>query len=319
MRTPLPPALREAEPPQPPTDFAAFWQPRAQAARAIDPAPKVTPGEERHPAAPAAPAAPGGTRVHTIHFTSVHGTRLGGWLALPPKGEPVRRAFVIGHGYGGRDTPAPELPLPVPAAAALFPCVRGMGERGRVEGIPDEADAHVLHGIDSRDTYVLGDCAADLWCAASALEALFPSLEHLGYIGESLGGGLGALALPWDDRFTCAQLTVPTFGNHPVRLTTPCTGSGESVRAYHARHPEVIDVLRYFDAATAASRIRVPVLTAPALFDPAVPPHGQFAVANAAPGPVHVLTAGHVEHPARAAEATALRAAARDFFTEHMS
>ena len=110
------------------------------------------------------------------------------------------------------------------------------------------------------------------------------------------GGGLGALALPYDPRFKKAHLRVPTFGHHPLRLQCPCNGSGESVRRHHAQHPEVRNVLQYYDAATAASRIAIPTIGAPALFDPAVPPPGQFAVCNAL-SDMHILSAGHFDHP----------------------
>ena len=80
----------------------------------------------------------------------------------------------------------------------------------------------------------------------------------------------------------------------------------EAVRRYWLDRPEVIETLRYVDAATVATRVRRPVLVLPALADPAVPPPGQFAVANALAGPtsVHVLPAGHAEF-AGMAEATA--------------
>lgn len=67
---------------------------------------------------------------------------------------------------------------------------------------------------------------------------------------------------------------------------------------------------------TAARWIRVPVLVAGALFDPAVPPPGQFAVYNALGGPkeLHVLTAGHFEHAGRAEETAALGEATTAFF-----
>ena len=97
-------------------------------------------------------------------------------------------------------------------AAVIFPCARGLPERSRIDGVPDEA---------------------------------------------SFGGGVGALALPWDDRFGAAHLNLPSFGHYPLRLTMPCIGSGEAVRRYHAEHPDVLDVLRYFDAATAATRIEI--------------------------------------------------------------
>ncbi|MGY3680003.1 acetylxylan esterase [Streptomyces sp. TE33382] len=296
--------------PEAPDDFEAFWRARYAAARAVATEPELGPVEEERD----------GVRIHGVTYTSVGGVRLGGWLALPVEG-PARHGFVIGHGYGGRQEPGPDVPLPLPHSAAILPCVRGQGGRGRWEGIPEVSSEHVLHGIESRETYVIGDCVADLWCAASALGELVPELAEgdaprLGCLGESFGGGLGALALPWDDRFGAAQLTVPTFGNHPLRLTLPCTGSGESVRAYHREHPEVTDVLRYFDAATAAARVERPTLVAAALFDPSVPPPGQFAVYNALGGvrELQVLSAGHFVHDGQAAETAELHANRRRFF-----
>lgn len=307
--------------PAAPEDFEAFWRGRYEEALAVDTAPELGPVEEERD----------GVRVHGVTYTSVGGVRLGGWVALPDAtslaggGGAARYGFVVGHGYGGRDRPGPDLPLPLTGAAAILPCVRGMGTRGRVPGIPDTADAHVLTGIGARDTYVIGGCVADLWCAASALLTLVPELAlpgapRLGYLGESFGGGLGALALPWDARFGAAQLTVPTFGNHPLRLTLPCTGSGEAVRAHHREHPEVTGVLAYFDAATAATRLTLPTLVAAALFDPAVPPPGQFAVYNALAGAreLRVLTAGHFAYRGIAEEIRELRADRERFFGEHL-
>ncbi|MEU8700641.1 acetylxylan esterase [Streptomyces sp. NPDC048680] len=298
--------------PPAPDGFADFWRARYETARKVATEPEIGPLEDERD----------GVRIHGVTFTSVGGARLGGWLALPADG-PAHHGFVIGHGYGGRQEAGRDVPLPLPGAAAILPCVRGMGARGQVAGVPDVADAHVLHGIESRETYVIGDCVADLWCAASALHELVPELAGagpLGYLGESFGGGLGALALPWDDRFGAAQLTVPTFGNHPLRLTLPCVGSGESVRAYRREHPGVTEVLSYFDAATAAGFLELPTLVAAALFDPSVPPPGQFAVYNALAGEreLLVLSAGHFEHAGSAEEAAGLVAERRRFFGERL-
>ncbi|MGE9696394.1 MULTISPECIES: acetylxylan esterase [unclassified Streptomyces] len=305
------PALLAVPAPPAPDDFGAFWGRLRERARAVVTEPELGPVEDERD----------GLVIRSVTYTSLGGVRLGGWCALPTEG-PVRHGFVIGHGYGGRDRPGPDLPLPLGQSAAILPCLRGLPARGLVEGVPAEADAHVLHGIASRETSVLGECVADLWCAASALVDLVPALAgpRLGYLGESLGGGLGALALPWDERFVAAQLTVPTFGNHPLRLTLPSVGSGESVRRYHAEHPEVTDVLAYFDAATAATLIRVPTLVAAALYDPAVPPPGQFAVHNALPaaGEPFLLRAGHHPHAEEATDRTALAQARTDFFAAHM-
>jgi cephalosporin-C deacetylase len=236
-----------------------------------------------------------------IEFDAWDSVRIGGWMILPKNGI-VRCGFVVSHGYGGRN--APDLALPVKEAAAIFPCARGF-DRSRHAKIPGVSGEHVVYGIESRESYVHRGCAAELWSAASALTTLVPeTAKQLFYSGGSFGGGIGALAIPWDARFKAAYLCVPSFGNHPLRLTMQCTGSGESVRAYHRSHPDVKEMLRYYDSAIAATYIRIPTLAACALFDPAVPPPGQFCVYNAIPSrkELFVLSAGHFDYPEAAAE-----------------
>lgn len=291
-------ALLAVDAPAEPAGFAEFWTSLYARALAVDTAPVVRPA-----------AQPG---WHDVEFTSLDGVRLGGWLWLP-SGD-VERAVVVGHGYGGRAQPDEGLDLP--GTAVLFAALRGLPERGLVPGIPSVSGEHVLHGIESAATYVHGGCVADVWCAASALLALLPSPpSRVAYAGGSFGGGIGALALPWDERFDRGALTVPSFGQHDLRLTMPCTGSGEAVRLHVARHPEAREVLRFFDAATAARRLRIPMLVAPALWDPSVPPPGQFAVHNAIPGEKElvVLPAGHAEYPGQDAEDERRGAALRAF------
>ncbi|MEU9336701.1 acetylxylan esterase [Streptomyces sp. NPDC048290] len=307
------PELLDVAPPPAPDDFDAFWRDRWDAAARVTPEPWVGPlVEERTDG-----------RVYEVSYASASG-RCGGWLVLPPEGEPVRHGFVIGHGYGGRDGVGDALPLPLPGSAALLPCVTGMPVRGLRAEVPSSAERHVLHGIGDRDSYVIGECVADLWGAASALTELAPGLAgrgRLGYLGESFGGGLGALALPWDERFGAAALTVPTFGHHPLRVTLPCVGSGEAVRGVLRAGSgdvaaRVMGVLGYFDAAVAAGRVGVPVLCAPALFDPAVPPPGQFAVFNGLGGEreLFVLSAGHFGFAGEAEERGRLAGVVEAFF-----
>jgi cephalosporin-C deacetylase len=297
--------LLAIRPPQPPADFAAFWERRYRGAVGLPTRPRVSP----------ATRANAGWAVHDLAFGSTDGVEIGGWLLTPVQG-PIRRGLVVGHGYGGRD--APDLHLPVEAAAVLFPCFRGMG-RSRLPGVSDEPYWHVLHDIQDRDRYLIGGCVADLWLAVSALLALFPQVAgHVGYMGTSFGGGVGALAAPWDARITRLQLEVPTFGHHPLRLQLPSVGSGEAVRRFQ-RHSafNVLETLAYYDAAAAAGRLRIPTHVAAARFDPAVPPPGQFAIHNAVPAPWRrsfVLDAGHFDHPGRAAQQAALFNELQGFF-----
>ncbi len=278
------PELLALTPPPEPSDFADFWRQTYAEALSVDLSIDSRPIPCPHPA----------ISLHEIEFNSLDGVRIGGWLTVPVSDAPITRGVVVGHGYGGRAEP-PDGNLPGPPAVAIYPCARGF-HRSSHDHIPGNSGRHVLHGITRRETYSHRGSAADLWCAASALLRLFPSVApRLDYSGGSFGGGIGALAIPWDSRFRRAWLDVPSFGNHPLRLQIPCTGSGESVRLYHLEHPEIFEVLRYFDSANAASHFTIPVFVSAALRDPTVPPAGQFSVYNAIKSPreLFVRTAGH--------------------------
>jgi cephalosporin-C deacetylase len=241
--------------------------------------------------------------------------RIGGW-ALLPKSRPVRRGFVIGHGSGGRE--GPDLVLPFDDAVLAFPCFRAIA-RSRCSAPPEAPDAHVLCGIEDRDHYVLGGCVDDIWVAVTALTDRFPAVAgHLGYLGISFGGGIGAMAIPWDARIGRAHYNVPSFGHQPLRLTLPTAGSGEAVRGYRHAHGHIPETLAYYDAAIAARFTTVPVHVAAALFDPVVAPPGQFAVYNALAGDkrLFVLDAGHFDYPGRAEQDEALRVELDSFFAD---
>lgn len=297
--------LLEVPAPPGPDDFEAFWRDTYDQARAL-------PLNLAHRESTLSTE---DVEVREVEFDAFGGVRLGGWFTRPRQAV-ITRGLVVGHGYGGRE--APEVGVGEPPAAMLFPCARGF-HRSAVEGIPDTGGRHVLHGIEHRDTYIHRGCAADLWAAASALIELAPGVaDRLHYRGGSYGGGIGALALPWDDRFAAAHLEVPSFGNHPLRVTLPCTGSGEAVRLMHQRRPGVLDVLQYFDAATAARYLRTRTHFGCALFDPAVPPPGQFAVYNGAACKkrLFVRSAGHFEYPEQAAESARMEAELVEWFSE---
>ena len=217
--------------------------------------------------------------LYEVEFDSLGGVRIGGWITVPKDYDRANGGWVVGHGYGGRSEPDRE--MPPPSGPAIFFCARGF-HRSEHPTIPNTAAWHVLHGIEDRETYVHRGCTADIWAAASALIEMFPdAARDLRYMGASFGGGIGALALPWDARFAKGMLDFPSFGNIPLRIQLPCVGSGEAVRLYHRRnHPEVLRVLAYFDAATAARYMKIPIFVTAALFDPAVPPPGQFAIYN---------------------------------------
>lgn len=287
-----------------PEGFVDYWKERFARTARIDPKP-ILEGE---------PWLENGRLVQRVAYTSTDNVTIRGWLTRPLEG-PLQRGLVVLHGYGGREAPEP---IPATNAVALFPCLRGLS-LSALPGIPaDDCWQHVLVGIEDKETYIHGGCIEDIWLAASALLALHPEVEgRLGLIGGSFGGGLGTLALPWDNRFLRAQFTVPTFGHWPLRLQCESVGSGEPVRQLAKVKPAIIDdTLRWYDAATAATHVRVPVTVAPAAFDPAVAPPGQYAVANSYGGQTTVfpLPAGHYEYPGIEGDYTRLHEQLIPFF-----
>ena len=251
-------------------------------------------------------------RLQRIRFDSSCGEPVVAWLAIPLG--VTTRGLVVSHGYGGRTEP--DLERLTPETAAIFPCAPGQEANppGLFPALPSQ---HVLAGIQSRQTYSHRFSAADIWRAATVLLDAAPAAARaLDYIGGSFGGGIGALALPWDRRFRRASLDVPSFGHFPIRLSRKCTGSGEAVRQHLRRHPEVRPVLDYFDSAIAARRISIPVLVGAAVVDPSVHPGGQFAVYHALGGPkrLHVRACGHLDGPVEEESERLIRQATHDFF-----
>lgn len=296
--------LRGIAAPEGPPEFDGFWRARLGRALQVDPRPRLRRSALGH----------ADWVVDDIAYTSTDDFPIGGWLLLPRTGA-VRRGLVVGHGYGGRQQP--DFGFPVQDTAVLFPCCRGLS-RSRRPPIPDDPAGHVLTGIASPDSFILGGCVEDIWVGVSVLTRLWPELRgRIGYSGTSFGGGIGALALAFDQRLDRGHLEVPTFGNMPLWLSLPSIGSARSVQAYVRAHPGRLDTLRLFDAASAARRIVQPMLTAVARFDPAVAPPCQFSVANALGGGHHetvILDAGHFDYPESGRQQALHRAKVEAFF-----
>lgn len=294
--------LLSIEPPEAPADFARFWQARYSRALAVAPNPRLAASDLAHP----------DFRVQALTYESTEGFPIHGWL-LTPRNHPPRCGFVLGHGYGGIE--APPFDLPCPDGVYVVPCFRGIG-LSRRPPISENPIWHVLHDIHLRDHYILGGCVDDIWTGVTTLLQLFPDLTgHLGYLGISFGGGLGAMAMAWDPRLARGHLNVPSFGHQPLRLRLPTVGSGAAVQRFAVEQGQMPDALRYFDAALAARHIRQPMHIAAARFDPAVAPPGQFAIYNAIPGEKYlfVLEAGHFDYSARARQDQELLEALTDF------
>ena len=298
-------SLLKLDVPAEPHDYCDFWQNKYRAVRAnptqlIRTASKLTHADYC---------------VEDIVFASTNQAKIGGWL-LTPKHEAITKGVIVGHGYGGRD--APDFNLPFTNAAVLFLCFYGLS-RSRCAAVSDNPAFHVIHDINDPERYVLRNCVEDIWFGASALIQAFPQIAgHLAYSGISFGGGVGAMAMAWDNRFQRAALNVPSFGHQALRLTLPTTGSGAAVQAYYRSHRNLMATLQYYDAALAAKHIALPLHLALALFDPVVAPPGQFAIHNAAPKTTEllVLTAGHFDYPEKILQEAQLFAELQLFFKD---
>lgn len=292
--------LRQVDAPGGPADFAEFWQQQYAQTRALALDGQLEEIDSPHPA----------TRLYEMSYGTLGGLRIGGWITQPREAA-ARIGKVVSHGYGGRE--GPEFDLPGPPAVTIFPCARGF-DRSTHADFSGDSQKHVITGIAHRETYVHLGCVAEIWGAVSVLSEAFPEISGtIFYVGGSFGGGIGALALPWEPRISRAFLDVPSFGNHPLRVGLRCLGSGRAVRQRYLRDPRVLDVLAYFDAATAARHITIPVLVAAALADSAVPPPGQFAVYNALAGPKE-LVVRQTGHPTTPADDRAVQTAVARWF-----
>lgn len=243
------------------------------------------------------PAIPG-FRLRRVGYNIGCDFRASAWLATPEDERTIRAGIVASHGYDGRT--GVEARFFRPGFAVILPVAPGFHISADPRLPLNDAGRHVVHGIESPETYVLGLCAAAIWRAPEAAEEMLRRrLDRWHYFGWSFGGGIGALALPWMQRVQSAELGQPTFGHHPIRLQQPSVGSSNAVRQRYLKDHSILRTLAFFDAATAARRLRIPVVFACALFDPAVTPPGQFAVANAHPGPkrTSVFLTGHYEWP----------------------
>ncbi|MCF7971797.1 MAG: acetylxylan esterase [Methylococcaceae bacterium] len=296
--------LLQIKPPKEPRNFDSFWKARYQNALNLQPTPQIKDTGKNQ----------AGWRIFDINYQSSGQFNIRGWLLLPESGI-IKRGFIIGHGYGGRD--APDFHLPFKDAAMLFPCFRGLSLSAK-EPISSNPQWHVLHNIDTLHDYIIGACVEDVWLAVSALLRLFPQLSgHLGYLGISFSGGIGAMALAYEQRIARGHLNVPAFGHNPLRLRLPTLGSACSQQQYYQQHKkQTLQVLRFYDAATAAKRIMMPMHYACAVYDPCVAPPGQFAIYNAtqADKQLFVLKAGHHDYPHRIQQETKLLAQLTKFF-----
>lgn len=234
-----------------------------------------------------------GCRIYQIRFTSIDGFSIGMWIARP---EDSSGGTLFAHGYGNPATP----PAPAKGGRTIVsPCVRGLG-LSQCKEIPWQPGAHAGYGFDAPEHYVITGGVRDLWIALTIMLDMFPdTAENIVCRGSSLGGAMGAMAIPWDERIHYGDLSVPTLGGRIALDSPTAPGSPGCTRREHAlASEENMRIIDFCNAAAAAQFIRVPTIVTPALKDNVVPPSGQFAVANSIPEKYRIMRIREVGHAA---------------------
>ncbi|WP_394242327.1 acetylxylan esterase [Vibrio astriarenae] len=278
-----------------PKDFGSFWQNKYRNAVSVKPHINIQDTGKTE----------NNWRVFDCYYDSTNGIRIGGWLLMPHNQE-INGAVIYAHGYGGIDYPDTSWNLN--NTAILMPCVRGIGRSPEHDVSPDPY-WHVLHHIQDKNQYIIAGCIQDLWCGINALVSLFPQIIHnIGFVGDSLGGGLGVFTSAFDPRVQLSHFHVPTFGNSALRLTMPCLGSTQALIDFDDR-TVINQTLPYFDTSIAAKYLKTPTYWGLAKFDPFVAPPGQFSAYNAclSDKELYVLDAGHFEYPNETRQKNAMR------------
>ncbi len=266
----------------PVADFKDFWTAQYAAARAWKVFYKVE--DELWSPQP-------DCRIYRVRFTSTDGFSIGMWISRPAEST---GGMLLAHGYGNPSAP------PVassPGRTIVEPCVRGLG-LSQCKEIPWQTGDHAMYGFDDPGRYVITGGVRDLWIALTIMIDMFPdTADNIVCSGGSLGGGMGAMCIPWDDRIHYGDLNVPTLGgrivlNYPAKPGSP----GENRRLKALESAAGMRIIDLCNASAAAQFIRVPTIVTPALSDPTVPPPGQFAVANSIPESCRIMRIREVGH-----------------------
>ena len=229
--------------------------------------------------------------IYKIRFTSTDGFSIGMWLARPAES---CGGNLVAHGYGNPSTP-PEIKR-VDRTVAV-PCVRGLG-LSQCKDIPWKLAEHAAYGFDDPERYVIVGGVRDLWIALTVMIDMFPdTADNIVCSGGSLGGAMGAMALPWDERIHYGDLNVPTLGGR-IALKYPCAPDTPANTRFQKALAggDGMRIIDFCNASAAAQFIRVPTIITPALRDNCVPPPVQFAVANSIPEEYRIMRIRELGH-----------------------
>ena len=138
--------------------------------------------------------APDNCRIYQIRFTSTDGFSIGMWITRP---EISTGGVLVAHGYGNPSVPSVTTS---PGRTVAMPSVRGLGI-SKCKEISWQTYRHAAYGFEDPERYVITGGVRDLWIALTIMIDMFPdTADNIVCKGGSLGGAMGTLSIPWDDR-----------------------------------------------------------------------------------------------------------------------
>jgi cephalosporin-C deacetylase len=235
--------------------------------------------------------------VSDVRFTGHGGTRVAGWLFVPPNAAPDAPVVVEFVGYGGgRGRPTEWLGWSCAGFPHLVMDSRGQGGGWRCADTPDTgaggdagARGFLTSGLAGPQTHYYTRLFVDAVRALSVPTAV-PELAGRPVVatGVSQGGGVALAAAHLHGAVAAVAADVPFLCNfrRAVSVTDamPYFEISDYCRLYPERVDQVFTTLSYFDAVNHARRLHVPALFSVGLADPITPPSTVFSAFNHYPG-----------------------------------
>lgn len=267
----------------PPEDFAEFWREATEEALAfpLDYHRSLTNDYDRS-----------GFVVETLHFRSVGGRRLNGWIAYP-EGARRLRSFLWVPPYG-RESKLPDEYGTREGFASLSFNFHGESAFHQEKYVTSRG--YYAQGAESPETYVYRRMYMDAVIAAKVLQAQVEVDEdRIGVMGMSQGGGMSIWLGAWCPLIRAVAADMPFMGNIANTLLNthyryPLKELKDFMDELPIGEARVLNTLSYYDTTFQAAYCEKPTQVSVGLRDPACRPETVRAIFDALPNTKRLRT-----------------------------
>ncbi len=224
--------------------------------------------------------------VRTLEFRGIGGERLKGWVASPDAPALPARAFLWLQPYGRESVLPNQYGTREGFASMSF---NFFGEEPFHREKYGAARGYFAQGVHSKEDWIFRSMYQNAVIASRVL-AEIASVDNIGSMGMSQGGGMSIWLGAWCERVKAVCADLPFLGGmnrmlfkHVYRY--PLKELQDWVTETHITgESTVLHTLSYFDTLNLATRCRVPTHVSLGLKDPAVKPEQVRAIFEALPG-----------------------------------